>query len=58
MWTIESEWVLTWLIGLEGDQRKLSWTNEGEWVFTWLTGLDGDLRKLPGRSRVSGFQRG
>ena len=25
-WTIEGEWVLTWLTGLDGDLLKLAWT--------------------------------
>ena len=25
-WTIECEWVLTWLTGLDGDLHKLMWT--------------------------------
>ena len=25
-WTIEGEWVLTWLTVLDGDQRKRIWT--------------------------------
>ena len=24
-WTIEGEWVLTWLTGLDGDLLKLAW---------------------------------
>ena len=27
-WTIEGEWVLTWLRGLDGDLRKVTWTIE------------------------------
>ena len=33
-WTVESEWVLTWLTEFDGDQRKRKWTIEGEWVST------------------------
>ena len=36
-WTIEGEWVSTWLTGLDVDLRKLTRTSEGGLVLTWLT---------------------